>query len=381
MRIRRSNSIATCAYGVFAVCLLLLYALARFSVGIHYSNPVLPNNLNGETLSEVKTIYELKPYDPVVSQILTTSDFKSLARKPDNGIADIKTLYHVSSPELMHLYSHPQGNFYRITHIPKCAGHSLKDDLIDQITKDRKRIRFAERCYYKWFDPTDNNVIFLRDPRKQVYSQYLECKHDQRWGRKLTKRFKDFPYVNETKAGDIAGFGKWVDYFLAWEMGDSDFGCYNPWNMQARYLTCNEGDPKQKYVHTGHGVKTYAMKIPNITLAFQNLHNYWFLGIVDYYEPSMCILVYTATESMPEKCDCRRKQKNLNTDPRFPSIFGHFWHHDVPIHDVKKDVPASTIYKMDMLIQKDLKLYELAVTLFLQKAKDLEERLGMKLIC
>ena len=41
---------------------------------------------------------------------------------------------------------------------------------------------------------------------------------------------------NSTKRDPYAGFKTWIRHFA--NNGDGDFGCYDPRDMQARYVTC-----------------------------------------------------------------------------------------------------------------------------------------------
>ena len=81
--------------------------------------------------------------------------------------------------------------------------------------------------------------MLFREPRAHVVSQYFECR-DSEWA--LGNRDKwatshgAFPR-NSTKRDPYAGFKQWIRHFA--NNGDDDFGCYDPRDMQARYVTCS----------------------------------------------------------------------------------------------------------------------------------------------
>ena len=64
----------------------------------------------------------------------------------------------------------------------------------------------------------------------------------------------------------VDGMVKWVDYFVEADRGNNLFGCYDPWNMQTRMMTCqgaymNQMNPQAKgrlVVHSNMG--TFKMK-------------------------------------------------------------------------------------------------------------------------
>ena len=91
-------------------------------------------------------------------------------------------------------------------------------------------------------------AIVLRNPVKHVLSQFLHCKyaHPANW------RDPAFP----SAPGVYDGFEEWITHFLqlkdrqqtmatstsTTKQAKQAFSCYNPWNMQTRYLTSKEED-------------------------------------------------------------------------------------------------------------------------------------------
>jgi len=188
----------------------------------------------------------------------------------------------------------------RVVHIPKTAGASLTADLTSNgFTFTPARSSAQEQCYEAIRVPEGFHIVFFRDPREQIFSLYLECRFDV-WGHRVTQaaatRLRPGEKVKlvddcDTDTEDAAGKGgsnlaiqpspapegvspaldvdlldaedtfprsgnvttdfvEWVDYFLHsdWtpdgvrHLRDdpyNDYGCYNPWNMQTRAMTCS----------------------------------------------------------------------------------------------------------------------------------------------
>ena len=112
-------------------------------------------------------------------------------------------------------------------HIPKAAGTSALSDLRDRGYQNSKFSQ-AEPCLRDVHCPSQGAIHFtlLRSPRDHILSQYHMCR-DSEWGRLHARALP-------------ATFEAWLDHFLAPNASRLDaFNCYNPWNMQARALTCS----------------------------------------------------------------------------------------------------------------------------------------------
>ena len=112
-------------------------------------------------------------------------------------------------------------------HIPKAAGTSALSDLRDRGYRT-SNFSQAEPCLRDVHCPSQGAIHFtlLRSPRDHILSQYHMCR-DSEWGRLHARALP-------------ATFEAWLDHFLAPNASRLDaFNCYNPWNMQARALTCS----------------------------------------------------------------------------------------------------------------------------------------------
>jgi FkbM family methyltransferase len=119
-------------------------------------------------------------------------------------------------------------------HIPKAAGTSALSDLRNRGYRTSK-LSQAEPCLRDVHCPSQGAIHFtlLRSPRDHILSQYHMCR-DSEWGRQHASALP-------------ATFEAWLDHFLTPNNSRLDaFNCYNPWNMQARALTCSVANSPDK---------------------------------------------------------------------------------------------------------------------------------------
>jgi len=239
----------------------------------------------------------------------------------------------------------------RLIHIPKTAGHTTLHELNSRFNV---HLHHKERPYLEYFNSSSFNFVFLREPRKHVYSQFLECKYDW-WGKKVTAN-TSFP----RDSIDAIGMREWVNFFHDdWHPKKGDFHCYNPWNMQTRYLATRDA----------HHLSTIDLKEPSVAIAEKNLRNLDFVGCVDYYKESMCALSFVLDGTFFEGCVCSENKVN----------FTHLTH-GVPKHSIE-DLDETTIAKIDNMTTSDAKLYKRFLKSFLWKILQLEEELDIQIMC
>merc|ERR1719161_2827293 len=110
-------------------------------------------------------------------------------------------------------------------HIPKAAGSSFEIDsrkILGNSNSDEKH-----SCAW----PNANVATLLRSPRSHVLSEYMHCKsspdHRYAWHQISSTPFHD-----------------WVQNWLQVGEGGSEetakYCCYNPTNMQKRFITCKK---------------------------------------------------------------------------------------------------------------------------------------------
>merc|ERR1711862_871901 len=133
---------------------------------------------------------------------------------------------------------------------------------------------------------------------------YLECVFSP-WGAR--SRSRDFPV--DVHQGE--GFSRWVEHFLQgdWRGHGSDFQCYNPYNLEARALTCN----RTKF-GASHHLAPDQPQNPQLSKAASGLREIDVLIVTDLFVESACILFYRLKGSLPKSCDCRAEHFGIGIE-------------------------------------------------------------------
>ena len=218
---------------------------------------------------------------------------------------------------------HPKKMSWYLAHIPKTGGEFLSRQLSAFI------LNFSTNEYCN--TRTDVfGIVVLRYPEDHLTSQYVQCISHPEFGR---KRRALIQHPNETL---LDGFTRWID--TAWKSMQtlnkpydpkykrSFYDCYNPWNLQTRFLT------------TGYANVTAAMTLLD----------------------SMYLVVGTLE---------RLKQVQQLFDVYNASL--PFLRHNNKENTLKvSKMPMKLRQRMRMLISLDLQLYSYAS--FLQSKRDLK---------
>jgi hypothetical protein len=255
------------------------------------------------------------------------------------------------SPKLYHM------------HIPKTGGVSFARDMLRTLPSD-VGIYSWEACYPTYssifaneLDGQPRNrggiVTMVRNPRLHVYSQYQMC-FDSDWGKQEVAK--------SSHHGETVSFSKWLRHFRTFTT--DDFNCYHPVNMQTRSFTCTE--------HNAH----HETGKPNekiVDVAIENMLQANFVGIMEYYQESFCLLHVQLELKLPSWCNCEDKEAW--------SSFGQT-HED---HGLQKhreaDLTRQDRVLLDEITKDDRVLYDAATTHFLENIKATEARLGVKILC
>lgn len=243
-----------------------------------------------------------------------------------------------------------------IIHIPKTAGTSLQMDLQlslhQKIPRKEYCARGANRSRFR--------VTFFRNPRDHVLSQYFECRDDH-WGRTVTNgtlfpRTEDNPYV---------GYTLWVEHFARSVASKvDDFGCYNPWNMQARYMTCG-----CKFICAHHFVPPQPRSQPSALDAITMFKELDVVGITEHYSTSICLIMYKLGK-LPDACFCDSKKQVNQT---------HLVHGVSPHSNA--GVPSETLGLVDRMTTVDQQVYLAAMQYFMLEVRKVEAVTSRRLLC
>jgi len=205
--------------------------------------------------------------------------------------------------------------------------------------------------------------VFLRHPLQHVYSQFLECKYDG-WGRKVTRN-TTFPHGDLAKPAD--GLREWIAHFLAQPQKRkasfvNDFRCYNPWNMQARYMAT-------KFAHNAN----MANLEPSLKVAKENTKHVLFVGIQDLYGESLCLFRFYATGMMPSSCACGGagaiRSKKLTRI-----------RHGVPPHPLS-DLSRGLVQNIAKVARVDAQLFRWSLDLFERRLREAQADSGVQVVC
>jgi len=294
-------------------------------------------------------------------------------------------------------------------HIPKNAGDSFMNVAPEILPVGATLWGNAEVTLAGTKNPHGaSTAAFLRNPEESVLSQFLECKYD-RWGKLVTRGTK-FPDADQDDVYD--GFDEWVQHFAAMKPDHNEsnavgrtvkvrnmwpfsswvdgkpcgkpnslwtgytpwgvcahpdwvdmFHCYNPWNLQARYLGTEDT--------AGHGA-TLAGLVPNLEKAKSGLRSLGFLGIQEMYDESVCLFRYAATGSIPESCACGGPGAVLGEQVVRA--------HASPEHDIE-EVNSALREKIRGMIKVDADFYVYALSVFEERLHEAEKRFNMIIAC
>lgn len=257
---------------------------------------------------------------------------------------------------------------YLFVHIPKSGGSSFLTASSQYIPIGSRLHGNREFSVNKTPGPRINMVIVLRQPREHVLSQYLECKYDW-WGKTATKG-TNFPGNND-KNQVYDGLEKWLDHFLDEKMGAKmdaykyAYKCYNPWNMQARYISTDND-------HVVHDMKILR---PSINTTISSLKSVGFVGITEYSDETICLFQHFMAGKVSPACTC---------DPEAHKLYVHnkqiYKTHGVPKHSVQ-DLSPEVLKKIDALTEVDNQIYEFALKKFLAYKEFVERKLNTSFTC
>jgi len=266
---------------------------------------------------------------------------------------------------------------WTLLHIPKTAGDSFMRDTPNHLPLGT----FLRGNHEESLARTYNHapiLTLLREPTSHVLSQYLECKYD-RWAQEATKG-TGFPGMG--KLDDVmGGFDEWIQHFVdavrQENYGDSSaFHCYDPYNMQSRYLAADRS------LWRAHVTRKREDRFPSVDVAKENLLNKIHLvGIVKHYAASLCLLEYHAMGGQLVTPECQ--VCNETTRKIALATSGNLTHekHSVPPHSIdmiSNKTRASIEREMTLT---DQEIYRTGLELFEKDVDAVYKATGVDLLC
>lgn len=286
-------------------------------------------------------------------------------------------------------------------HIPKTAGTSVRITLGQLAERHHvHKVTSEESCFRNLYAPGAHvaHMTFLRSPRAHVFSQYLHCKYKHCSGKRCRtnetepRRPQGFP----AGASDTEGFAEWVRFFDggSWTPEKGDIGCYNPYNMQARRLTCTNDafvfpnltacsaterrDPRNACTDAANHVFADAGALearePPFEAVADALAKHELVGLTELYFESMCIFRYRMFGVLPAGCACAEREEGA----------GSGGHNKSPHGGASRragSLAPDVARRVDALTRVDAKLYAAAAVRFVHELRAVEAETGKPLLC
>ena len=240
-------------------------------------------------------------------------------------------------------------------HIPKTAGTSFRLEVGILALS-------YENCY-SWFNGRFPFILtFVRSPLEHIYSQFMECKHDPVFYN-ITKKH-GFPRSDS----DEKDFETWINFFYnSWNkqkdesinITTNEFRCYHPYNMQSRYLSDDCGVKEKKPQAHSYPLKPQSANFMNSSI--NNMNKLNFVGILEYYDASMCLFWYLMGEKYVNKMRENCFGGALHANER----------HNVPNHK-NHTFSEETKSKALQLTWFDQILYDKSVERFFENVREFE---------
>lgn len=273
---------------------------------------------------------------------------------------------------------------FHMTHIAKTGGRSVRAELLKIV----RVVGGAEQCLAPFVHESRVNVVFLREPRGHVLSQYL---HGAYAGRATARRSKGFPVVD----GDdyFVGFARWIDHFARdWTPSKGDFGGYNPMNMMARTLTCTDEHWNCDFIqrcdvacahHVGNDPKDAT---PPLTEALAAVHTVDVLGVVELLHEVLCVVEFRVKGALSPGCTCMpdgsvRVARGGGINFRGRAHIVNSRGQRVGRKVSASEIPAHLIRSLDSIISVDISVYRAAVIRVLCDLRALELTTGAQVLC
>ena len=188
-----------------------------------------------------------------------------------------------------------------MTHIAKTGGRSVRSEMLRLV----RPVGGAEQCYPPFAHASRVNVIFFREPRGHVLSQYLHGAYAGKAAKRAPPAFRTSTAT--TSPASRAGRRTCA---RGWTPAAGDFLGYNPLNMMARTLTCRDERWNCDYITSCDAPCAHvdgqdaADATPPLGAALAAVHTADFVGVLELLPEALCLFEYRATGALPASCRC-----------------------------------------------------------------------------
>ena len=276
----------------------------------------------------------------------------------------------------------------RFIHVPKTGGDTFRFTAANMGVP----VFGQERCYVYMHEEGAVNAVLFRDPRAHVMSQFAHCFQNP-YAIEALRPAWGFPRGGSE--GTVwqrwhRGFDTWLEHFSSWRKGvNGAFNCFNPINMQSRYLTCGKrvrqdrevdtgaermGTPEKPgkafYFQSAHFIGVEDMPEPDLTQLKSRLDSMEMVGVTELMKESLCLLQYKSRGAVSRACECGTK-----VDLPWQNE-GHG-----VTHPGLETLKIETMNHLYNITRVDRLLYRMAAQRFQVDVKAAEKKMGKKFMC
>jgi len=262
-------------------------------------------------------------------------------------------------------------------HIPKCAGYTFMAWVKQSLNFS---LGMSEHCVVglQHLAGSDSRKrpffsILFRNPATQIVSQFMECRYDT-WGINRT-RGTEFPRGGE----DVEDFATWLHHFASMPNGRGEkrsyeeaynaaYGCYDPRNMQRRYLTCVRSvGQSSPFPHFDMGD---FLPLDTAVMLVEQLD---FVGVKEMLREGLCVYAALLGRKLPLYCDC---DDHVHPVPAVSHL------HHIPRYEWGLgNLTCTARTTAAAFIGEDAVLYNKALDRFLNDLRRIEKERGMRIYC
>jgi len=310
------------------------------------------------------------------------TQFKNLATmKDDNALSEWchKFAYEVDFDHAAYKFSNATNSdetstegrtgYYHL-HTPKVAGVSFGEDLAGALPAG-VTVDSHEGCFDDNKKTLHGVVMMVRAPRAHVMSQYSFCATSPDAGPShmhelMPDSFDDWIgnwslLKEQSKEYGEFTVGPKTAYNDPWCFSTLPYACYSPIDLQTQRLTCEAG-------------KAYDYpEEQDLSRAVSNMASTFFVGIVEAYQESICLLHAKLNDKLPKWCDCEN-EKEWNKAPVHQDDHG-------ASHDATDDVSDEVLSMVDSMTENDRSLYNQALDRFMMEIDAAEKKFKTTIVC
>jgi len=266
-------------------------------------------------------------------------------------------------------------------HVPKAAGSSFQIDARAIVESSGRAFRSEETCFYNSVDG-ERVISMVRNPHDHVVSMFRYCIYNRNflnhgWEGFINQQMGLHPNlggpVTEWEQDPEAMTAIMEEWLRAWvamvdagtangylpQSGVQPQGtypsCYAPLNVQTQRFTCEDRDVHPEQVSS--------------ELAIANMQSMWFLGLVEEYDTSVCLLHARARGEMPPGCSCDSRDLLQVTGSNSND------------HTARPVITDDIRELLERLTSHDQLLYEAAVARFHEDVAAVEAEFGVTILC